>query len=219
MKQFFKFIFASCLGVFLAGFLLFAIGGSVVGKMIAKETAGVKVKPNSILELKFNEPIPERTNNLAQDFSDFKTEKTLGLHDIVAALEKAKEDDNIKGIFLNMNGASGGQATKAVVRDALLDFKESGKFIIAYSKAYTQGQHYLASVADKVYLNPVGGFDFRGYGAQITFFKKMLDNIGVKMQVLYAGKFKGATEPFRRTDLSPENKLQIREYILSLIHI
>ncbi len=216
MGQFFKFVFASCLGVILASIAVTLIGSLVIGRMVAKENASVDIKPNSVLELKFNEPIPERTNNLPQDFSDFKTEKTLGLHDIVDAIEAAKEDDNIKGIFLNINGASGGQSTKSVIRDALIDFKESGKFIISYAKYYTQGDYYLASVADKVYLNPVGEFDFRGFGAQITFFKNMLDKLGVNMQVFYAGKFKGASEPYRRTNLSEANRLQIREYINSL---
>lgn len=219
MGQFFKFVFASCLGLVLAGILLMVIGGAAIGSLISKESQSVSVKPNSVLELKLNTPIPERTNNIPRDFSSFDIENILGVHDIVDAIEGAKEDDNIKGIFLNMNGASGGQATKSLIRDALSDFKDSGKFIYAYSKAYSQGDYYLASVADKVYLNPVGGMDFRGFGAQLMFVKNMLDELGIKMQVFYAGKFKGATEIFRRTDLSEENRLQIRQYIDGLYEV
>ena len=219
MKQFFKIVFGSCLGVFLAGVVLFGVIGGIAGKVVADETKSEGIKPNSILEITFNDVIPEKSGNVPQDPYAFETEKKLGLHDMVAAIENAKDDDDIKGIFINGMGSSGGQATKALIREALVDFKDSGKFIIAHSKYYTQGSYYMASVADKVYVHPLGGIDFRGFSSQIPFFKNMLDKVGVNMEVFYAGKFKGASEPYRRTNLSDENRLQIREYIDGLYNI
>jgi len=181
MKQFFKIVFGSCLGVFLAGVVLFGVLGGIAGKAIADETKTEGVKPNSILEITFNDVIPEKSGNVPQDPYAFETDKKLGLHDMIAAIENAKDDDNIKGIFINGMGSSGGQATKALIREALVDFKDSGKFIIAHSKYYTQGSYYMASVADKVYVHPLGGIDFRGFSSQIPFFKNMLDNVGVNI--------------------------------------
>ncbi len=219
MGQFIKYVFASCLGVLLAGFALFGIMGAVIGGLASSGNQAVKVSSNSILELDFSDPIPEKSNNVQRNDFALETDKVLGLHDMIKAVEAAKEDDKIKGIFLDLSSVSGGMGTKASIREALIDFKESGKFIIAYAKYYTQGSYYIASVADKVYLNPVGDMDFRGFASEVTFFKNMLDKMGVKMQVFYAGKFKGASEPYRRTDLSEENRLQIREYISGLYDI
>jgi len=129
------------------------------------------------------------------------------------AIEIAKSDDNIQGIYLDLNFYMGGTAQARSIREALVDFKESGKFIVAYSKYYTQAAYYIASVADEVHLNPVGGVEFKGYGATLNFFTGMLDKIGVKANVFYAGQFKSATEPFRRYDMSEQNRTQVREYI------
>ncbi len=220
MNNFFKIVFGSCLGVFLAGIVFFVVMGGIAGKIISDESKSVSVKPNSVLEIKLNTAIPERTGNVPTDPMAFDTEKVLGLHDMVKAIEYAKEDDNIKGIFINADlTIGGGLATKAMIRNALVDFKESGKFIIAYSKYYTQTVYYMASVADKIYLNPLGSLEFRGFSSQVTFYKNMLDKLGVDMQVFYAGKFKGATEPYRRTDLSEPNRLQIREYLNGLYEV
>lgn len=214
MGQFFKFLLASCLGIFLAFFLLLGISGLVIAG-IAKQAEKPKgISPNTVLHLTFDKAIPEQTNNLEVDPFDFKSRKTLGLGEILNTLERAKNDDNIKGVFLEVDGlASGGIATAAVVRDALLDFRQSGKFVIAYSKYYSQGAYYLASSADQIMVNPLGMVDFRGFAAQIPFFKDMLDKIGVEMQVYYAGKFKGASEPYRLNKMSAENRMQIREYL------
>lgn len=214
MGQFFKFLLASCLGIFVAFFLLLAISGLVVSQIAKQAEKPKEIKPNTVLHLTFDNPIPEQTNNLELDPFDFKTRKVLGLQQVLNTLERAKEDDDIKGIFLEADGlASGGLATSAVVRDALLDFRSSGKFIIAYSKYYSQGAYYLASSADQILVNPLGMIDFRGFAAQVPFFKDMLDKIGVEMQVYYAGKFKGASEPYRLNKMSDENRMQVREYI------
>lgn len=213
MGQFFKFLFASCLGFVLAAFALSVIGTAMLVQIATEAEKPAPIQPNSVLKLTFDNPIPEKTNNLDMDPFDFKNQKILGLQEMVRSLETAKEDDNIKGILLEVDGVYTGFATISVLRDALIDFKDSGKFIIAYSKYYTQGAYYLASTADEVHLNPLGMIDFRGFAAQVPFFKTMLDKVGIKMQVFYAGKFKSATEPYRRDNMSDENRLQIREYL------
>ena len=214
MGQFFKFLLASCLGIFIAFFLFVGISGLVISRIAKQADKPKEIKPNTVLHLTFDNPIPEQTNNLELDPFDLSKRKILGLNEILQTLERAKKDDNIKGVFLEVDGlASGGLATSAVVRHALLDFRESGKFIIAYSKYYTQGAYYLASSADQIIVNPLGMVDFRGFAAQIPFFKDLLDKIGVNMQVYYAGKFKGASEPYRLNKMSEENRMQIREYL------
>lgn len=213
MGQFFKFLTASCLGVLLAMFILIGIGSAVAVKLASQAEQPKTINPNSVLKLSFNEAIPDKTNNLQMDPFELNNEKILGLTEIVKTLEKAKEDDRIKGIFIETDGISTGLASATILQDALEDFKASGKFIQAYSKFYSQGAYYLASTADKIYLNPLGMVDFRGLGAQLPFFKGALDKAGIKMQVYYAGKFKSATEPYRLKRMSPENRLQIRAYL------
>ncbi len=217
--NFFKTVLASCLGVVLASFAVFLIGSMVLGSLVASGDTAKKVEANSILEINFGKPIPEKTNNVATDPFAFDTESVLGLHDMVAAIESAKENDKIKGIYLDLSAAPGGRATSSVLREALVDFKDSGKFILAYSIAYSQGTYYMASVADEVLMHPLGGVDFLGFSAQIPFFKDMLDRLGVKMQVYYAGQFKSATEPFRRNEMSEQNRLQTRQYLEGMYKI
>ncbi len=216
MSQFVKNVFASCLGMGLALVLIFGIGIFLVVVAAGSSSSGekVKVSKNSVLHLSFSDPIPEQTNNLPLNPFELETQDILGLGDILAALEYAATDDKIRGIYLNTDsGSNMGLATAATLRNALLDFKKSGKFILAYSKSYSQGGYYLASAADKVYLNQLGGIDFTGFSATIPFFKDLLDKVGVKMQVFYAGNFKSATEPYRLNKMSEQNRLQLREYI------
>ncbi len=219
MRNFLKYTLASCLGVIIAGFVIFGIGGIVIGRMVSKIDTAPKAKANTVLSLKFDKLIPEKTNNLPVDPFNFDPDKILGLHDIVDAIEFAKTDDNVKGIYLDLSGLMAGRATASTLRDALLDFKSDGKFIIAYSKYYTQNTYYLATAADKIYVNPIGGVDFRGFGAVIPFFKDMLDRLGIKMQVYFAGDFKSATEPFRLKKMSENNRLQMHEYIGSMYQL
>ncbi len=159
MKQFFKFVLASMVGVFIISLiLLFVIIGFIVA---ASSEKTVEVEPNSVLQISLNYPITERTpdNPLSGlSFLGIDGDKSIGLNDILANIKKAKTDSNIKGIFLDESYVLAGQATTEEIRNALIDFKKSGKFIIAYSEVYTQSFYYLASVADKVYLNPKGVF-------------------------------------------------------------
>lgn len=215
MSQFLKNVLASCLGVALAFMLLFFIGIFVVGALAGSGSEKtVSVDKNSVLHLTFDQPVPEQTNNLEAGAMAFKSEDILGLNDIVEALEHAATDDKIKGIYLNPeNGLGMGMASATTLRNAILKFKESGKFVIANSKYYTQGAYYLASAADTVYLNPLGSIDFHGFSAMIPFFKDMLDRVGIKMEVFYAGDFKSATEPFRLNEMTDNNRLQMREFL------
>ena len=213
MNKFFKNVFSSCLGVFLALILIGLVLVAWAGKMASSATATKPIEANSVLHLKFKEQIPEKTNNIQQSDFSLKQKPTLGLRDIQRALDKAKGDKRIKGILLEPQFYSMGKSTALVLRRALEDFSDSGKFVYSMSDVLTQDAYYLASAADSIYINPVGGIDFRGFSAQIPFFKDMLDRLGIKMQVVYAGKFKSATEPFRRNDISPENRLQLTTYL------
>ncbi len=221
MSQFLKFLFASCLGTALALILLAFIGFSMLAGIAGNATEGKKVavKANSILDLDFHALIPEKTNNVAMDPFDLNQKNVLGLSDMVAAIRHAKEDPDIKGIYINATYVQAGKATSATLRAALDDFKSSGKFIVSYANYYTQGAYYLASVADSILLNPVGAVDFRGYSSMIAFYKGMLDKLDVQMKIFYAGKFKSATEPFRLDKMSDENRLQVREYLAALYGI
>lgn len=218
MNQFFKFLFASCLGTFLALVLLFFFGIMTLSGIAssAMEKEKTPIKANSVLELKFEQPIPEKTNNMPLDPFDFDQEDVLGLTDMVKTIRHAKEDPDIKGIYINAMNLSAGRATSNSLREALLDFKSSGKFVVSYANFYTQNAYYVASAADEVLLNPVGAVDFRGLSSMIMFFKGMLDKMDVQMRIFYAGKFKSATEPFRLDKMSEENRLQVREYVKAL---
>lgn len=218
MSQFFKFMFASCLGTALALLLLMFIGIGWISSLATSATAKTKValKPNSVLELDFKHLIPEKTNNVPMDPFDFDQKNILGLTDMVAAIRRAKEDPDIKGIYINATYVMAGKATASVLRDALQDFKSSDKFIVAYANYYTQGAYYMVSVADSILLNPVGAVDFRGLSSMIAFYKGTLDKLDVQMKIFYAGKFKSATEPFRLDKMSDENRLQVREYLTAL---
>jgi len=197
MSKFFKTFFASCLGAFVAlvflGFVVFSFG---ISSAMGGEQA-VKVDSNSILHLTFEDPIPELTNNLQSQGFTLENNATLGLQDIIRAIDKAEADKNIKGILLEPKFGGLGQAKAKVLRDRFEAFSASGKFVYAKADNYSQSAYYLASSADQVFMNPLGMLDLRGYAASIPFFKDMLDRLGVKAQVFYAGQFKSATEPFR----------------------
>jgi protease-4 len=140
----------------------------------------------------------------------------LGLNDILKNLDKAARDENIKGIYLNLSGIAAGSATLLEIRDALVKFKESGKFIISYSENYTQGSYFLATTADKIYMNPEGGMDFHGLSAELMFFKGTLEKLDADMQIIRHGKFKSAVEPFMLDKMSEENREQMMAIIDAL---
>ena len=215
MNQLGKIIFGSCIGVALAIVALGALGFFVmVGVASSGQDKEVKVEKNSVLHLSFDEFIPERTNNLERSPFEFSADDVLGLQRILENIDHASRDQDIAGIYLDVNGiGAGGLAKTTAIREALVKFKESGKFIIANSKSYSQGSYYLASTADKIIVHPLGGIDLHGFAATVPFFKDMLDRLGIKMQIFYAGNFKSATEPYRLNEMSDQNRLQLKEYL------
>ncbi|GAA3984627.1 signal peptide peptidase SppA [Mucilaginibacter dorajii] len=205
------------LGVLLIGVILIVL---VVGIVVsASSDKSVDVEPNSVLHMAFTTPITERTPNnplAGLSFLGLNSEKSTGLNDILANIKKAKTDSNIKGIFLDESYMTSGQATTEEIRNALIDFKKSHKFVIAYSEVYTQGFYYLASVADKVYMNPKGIFEFTGFSQQVTFLKGALDKLGIEVQIIKVGTYKSAVEPLFLTKMSDPNRLQVTSYLGSL---
>ncbi len=221
MKQFFKFMFASMLGMTLTIILGFLLIVGIIGSIVASagDNPITYVSDNSVLHIELKEEIKDRSSNNPFDnfdFNSFQTKEILGMTDIKESLEKAKTDDKIKGIFLNVTSVKTGMANLEEIRRALLDFKESEKFIIAYSEVYSQGAYYLSTVADKVYLNPVGEMSFQGLTSQIMFFKEALEKLDIEMQVIRHGKFKSAVEPYLLNEMSPSNRKQISTLINSI---
>lgn len=221
MGQFFKMFFASCLGVMVALIALFFIGAGILGAIASSAEKTESISPNSVLRLTFDQISPELTNNVeSTSFSDLKRSKIMSTHDIANAIRRAADDDNIKGIVLEPEMAQfSGYATARVLREALEDFKKKGKFVWSHGKFFMRGSYYLASVADQAYINPSGYVEINGFAVQQMFYKRMLDQLGIKMQIYYAGKFKGATEPYRLEKFSPENKLQYREFLADFYDI
>jgi len=216
MKDFIKFTFASCLGVFLALMTFFVLLLGIVVALIPNAGAsGSKavVEKESILTLDFSEHIPEQTNNLNSSTFSFQEHNIPGLHDVAGLIRHAASDEKIKGILIENGSSALGSSSAKIILEALEEFKESDKFIAAYGDYYTQQGYYLASPADHITLHPVGTIDFRGFASYSPFFKGLMDKLGLDIQIYYAGNFKSATEPFRRSEMSPESKLQTREYL------
>jgi protease-4 len=220
MKQFFKFVLASMVGFLLTSIIITVVIFLLIAGLIAASSdKTVEVEPNSVLQIALNYPVTERTPNnpfSALNFLGIDGDKSIGLNDILANIKKAKTDDHIKGIFLDQSLVTPGQATSEEIRNALIDFKKSGKFIVAYSEIYTQGFYYLASVADKVYINPKGIFLFHGFSSNITFLKGALDKLGIEAQIIKVGTYKSAVEPYFLTKMSDANRLQVNSYLGSL---
>ena len=215
MNQFFKFFTASCLGVFAAIAIIGLVFVGFLGSMAGNKPI---VPKNTVLELDFSSFIPEKTGNVESSAMSFEQVDKIGLNSIVALLDYAATDDKVKGILIKGGGVNAGQATVATIREALLKFKESEKFVYSYADFYSQSGYFLGSVADSVYLNPNGMVDVKGFATMIPFFKNAMDKVGIKMNVFYAGNFKSATEPFRRTEMSEPNKIQTREFLTSMVN-
>ncbi|NBC03868.1 MAG: signal peptide peptidase SppA [Bacteroidetes bacterium] len=224
MKEFLKYTLASCLGMVVAIIILSVIGFiSIAGfvSFLSSSEEQVELPEEGILELKLDQIVPEKTNNAQVSPFSFSLEEqnVLGLQDMIRLIEHAKDDDKIKGIYINSTGATLANSTASDLRNAIENFKESDKFVFSYADNYTQGSYYLASVADSVYIHPTGSIDFRGFGMTIPFLKNTLEKLGIEAKVFYAGDFKSATEPLRRTDMSEENREQTHEYLRALYNI
>ena len=214
MKNFLSSLLATIVGILVMTIILVLIFVGIIASSTSKEVA--EVKENSLLIAKFDAPISDRADD--NPFTKLMSgnpygKDAMGLDQILKDLDKAEKDENIKGIMLNLRGVSAGMATLTEIRDAMLDFKESGKFIYAYADTYSQKSYYLASVADSIFMTPEGGFLFLGMSAEVMFYKKALEKAGVEMQVIRHGSYKGAVEPFLRQDLSKENREQIESYM------
>lgn len=214
MNQFFKHVLAAMIGFALATVALGALFFFITLAVAASSKPAVSVARNSVLHLTLNQPMPEQSNNVEISPFEFTTEVVPGLQASIEAIRRAKTDEKIVGIFINPDpGMALGLASSKALRDALVDFKTSGKWVVAYSKFYTQGAYYIASVADVIYVNPLGTVDLHGFAVVIPFFKELLDKLGIKMQVFYAGDYKSATEPYRLNQMSEQNRLQLREFL------
>ncbi len=218
MKDFFKYLFASMLGFFLSMAIIFIIVIVIIFGAISSldDDKTVAVSSNSVLFLNLDQPITERTpknpfGNLPIVGNDDKS--GIGLNDVLKSIKRAKTDDNIKCIYLNVSSPNAGYATMREVRNALIDFKKSHKKIISYSEVYSQGAYYLASAADKIYLNPEGALEFKGFSSELTFFKGTLEKVGVEMQVIRVGNYKSAVEPFILDKMSDYNRKQVTAYV------
>lgn len=217
MKDFIKFTFASLLGVVLAGIVFTVLGIVTMVGMVASSDTETVVKDNSILVVNFEGTLTERAeeNPFQQMMGEEYT--NYGLDDILSAIKKAKENENIKGIYLKPTMLGASYASLEEIRKALLDFKESGKWIVSYADQYAeQGMYYLASVADKVIINPQGSLAWHGIASQSIFFKDLLDKVGIEMQIFKVGTYKSAVEPFIATEMSPANREQVSVYINSI---
>ena len=220
MKQFFKFMFASMTGTLLIIIILFFIMMGILMSVASFSKKEIVIVPkNTVLHLKFDEPITDRSsNNPLENFNFYsmKSGESIGLNEILDNIKKAKTDENIKGIYLDLGAISAGVATLEEIRNALIDFKSSKKFIISYSESYSQKAYYIASVSDKIYLNPQGTLDFKGLSGEVMFYKGLLEKLDVNVQIIRHGKFKSAVEPFILDKMSKPNREQTLKYITSI---
>lgn len=209
MKKFFGNVMAVVVGNLLTfGLAALVIGGLLIFSLAGSLFQGSKVKDGSVLEITFDTPI--RESSMDDEFSMFSSsEGSVYFRDLVRSIEAAAEDDKIKGISLRIQSFSGGSSQLTDIRNALSDFKKSGKFIYAYSHNSTQGSYVLNSVADSLYQNPMGMIMLQGLSAEIMFYKNLGDKYGIDFQVIRHGAYKSAVEPYLRDDLSPENREQL----------
>lgn len=217
MLQFLKYVLATVVGLLLfsfVGFLLLIGVGAAFSSSSSKQT----ISDNAVLKIDLDKPVQERTTE--NPFKGFGTfggpSDAIGLIDIKEALRHAKTDDKIKGIYLTAAMPQAGWASLEEIRNALIDFKTSKKFVYAYGETMTEKGYYLASIADKIYLNPAGDLEWNGLTAELTFFKGTLDKLNLKPEIFRVGEFKSAVEPFIRENMSEPNRLQYTSFLNSI---
>lgn len=213
MKDFIKNVLATMVGMFGFFIVMGVIGMMSIIGMIASGNAAQNVEKNSVFVLNLSGTISEQGSE--NPLSMFTGDNSLnsGLNDILSSIKKAKANDDIKGIYIEAGALMTNYATLQEIRNALADFRKSGKWIVAYGDFYTQGAYYVASVADKVYINPKGAIDWHGIGAQTMFYKDFMAKFGVKWEVVKVGTFKSATETFTEEKMSDANRLQTQTFI------
>ena len=225
--KFLKVVLAAFIGTLIALLINFFIKVGVISSMIssftkseAKETAAT-VKPNSVLYMKLNYEIPDRSTDdgfPSFDFNSLETVESTGMNVILRNIDNAKTDPNIKGIYLDLSSIPTSTATLQEIRDKLIEFKESGKFIVSYAETYSQSAYYIASIADKVYLNPEGALDLHGMASQVMFYKHLLDKLDIEMQIVRGpnNRFNSAVEPYFLDKMSEANREQMDKLLGSV---
>jgi len=215
MKQFFKMMFASMTGCLLTALVMFIIFLVVISSYFSGSSKEVEIKDNSVVVIELNKTIVERTSDNPfdnMDFGSMSSETSLGLNNILKTIKYAATDAKVSGLLLDLSDIDAGYATIEAIRNQLDTFKAYGKFVIAYGDNLSQKAYYLATVADKVYLNPEGAVDLKGIYMQTMFFKNALAKLDVEVQIIRHGKFKSAIEPFILEKMSDENRLQLQTY-------
>ncbi|HZJ80326.1 MAG TPA: S49 family peptidase, partial [Dysgonamonadaceae bacterium] len=220
MKDFFKIVLASALGFLVANIILFILSMvfffGLIGSMAGDST--FKLQDNSVLHLKLSGQINERVSE-ADPLTELLSSSVptpMGLNDITNSIRKAKDNDKIRGIYIDARMLAASTASLAEIRGELAKFKESGKFIVSYSDTYTQGAYYIASIADKVVINPEGMLDLHGMSSMPMFYKDALDKLGIEVQVFKVGTYKSAVEPFILTSMSDSNREQVSSYLTDM---
>ncbi len=213
MKDFFKFMLASMLGFIIISIILFFIFIGLVASLASfADKKAVQIEPNTVLHMKLDYPVYDRAPKDPFAFfspAGLDMNENPGLNEILKNLKKAESDQNIKGIYLDLGFVPSGISTVREIRNALVEFRNSGKFIVAYGELYSQGAYYLASAADKVYLNPDGAIEFKGLAADLFFLKGTMEKLDINMQVIRHGKYKSAIEIFTEDKMSPANREQM----------
>ncbi len=215
MLKFFRGVLATIVGLILFSLLALIVGSAIIGSLASKEDE-VEVSENSVLHLQLNKPIVERESGIPItpfDVLPGAEGGVQGLVEILESIKHAKDDEKIKGIYLDAQFVVAGFATLKEIRDALEDFKASGKWIVAYNEIYTEKDYYLASVANELYLNPVGSLELNGLVQEVVFFKGLLDKLEIEPQVFRVGEFKSAVEPFTRTEMSEASREQTNAFL------
>lgn len=219
MKSFLKNLLATILGIILSFIILMVLCIGIISIISMNSKKEIQIEPNTILKIDFKNPIVERksTNPLDEiSLTNSEQKKTIELKQVLDNIEKAKNDDNIQAIYLNASTINAGLSQTEEIRNKLLDFKSSGKKIIAYAEWYSQKSYYLSSLANKLYLNPEGIVELSGFSANIMFFKGLLEKLNIEMQIIRHGKFKSAVEPFIAESMSQENREQTKLYLSDL---
>lgn len=215
MRQFFKYVLATLTGLFVFGVLGFLLLIGFVAALASTDSE-VSVANDSVLELKLDKPIAERESRTSFGSIVSSQADNIGLDNLKATLRRAKNDSDIKGIFLNVELVQAGMASLEEIRDALLDFKKSGKFVVAYADAQSEKSYYLTSVADRIYLNPQGTLEFNGLSSETMYYKNLFEKAGIQPQIFRVGSFKSAVEPFFRENMSDSARLQTSSFLNSI---
>jgi len=221
MKEFFKYVLATVVGIIVAGVVIMFLGVLTLFGLASSSDKDVTIEDNSVLKLELNGTISERAPessplDFLKSINPMGSEDTMGLDEILSAIQKAKENEDIKGIYLLAGSLEAQPATVEAIRNALVDFKESGKFIISYADNYEQLLYYLASTADKVLVNPKGSLDWHGLAGMNMFYKDLMDKLGIEIQIFKVGTFKSAVEPYMLSGMSDANREQVAAYLGSI---